>query len=198
VTAGSAGQLVRTDVQGSRHILPGSERGAGAGFRPSASVLFTASVGAGPHCAWCLRIRQSCRGAAAAPKCCLGAHGLLPWELLITPSAWRQGTAVLIVGLGHGGCGGSAGSTQGSDLHLKLVIRLLLNGSRQGMWPWTACLGLPGLAHGSPVKIMLIACCKQSNMHSRQGFVGWFSYSSVRLSPKSWPQYTGIRLLVQP
>jgi hypothetical protein len=74
VTAGSAGQLVRTDVRGSRHILPGSERGAGAGSRPSMSVTFTASVGAGPHCAWCLRIRQSCWGAAAAPQCCLGAH----------------------------------------------------------------------------------------------------------------------------
>ena len=75
VTAGSAGQHVRTDVWGSRHILPGSERGAGAGSRPSASVTFTASIGAGPHCAWCLHVRQSCQGTAAAQMCCLGAHG---------------------------------------------------------------------------------------------------------------------------
>lgn len=152
MTAGSAGQLVRTDVWGSRHILPGSERGAGAGSRPSMSVTYTAFIGAGPHRARCLHVRQSCRGAAAAQQCCLGAHGQKPWELHITPSAWRQGTAVLVVGLGHGGCGGSAGSTQGSDLHLELVIRLILNRSRQGMWPRIACLGLPGLVHGSPVK----------------------------------------------
>jgi hypothetical protein len=97
-------------------------------------------------------------------------HAASSWELHFKPPAWRQETAVLVVGLGHGGCGGSAGSTQGSDLHLKLVIRLLVNWSGQGMWPWIVCPGLLGLAHGSPVKTMLIACCKPTSMHATTRF----------------------------